>query len=135
MAVHNDQGPKSTSFAKSTILSHRHYSKVCFICLIAYFILHAAIGLDHIYSPHPICPLNVTHAAWTRDISLIVSGFFVASVGLQINRMCLSTFREENDIGTFSAYFASLCVNLIASCSHTSTLFFNWGGTCEDAFG
>eukprot|EP01031_Cornospumella_fuschlensis_P026290 gene26290-31757_t len=75
------------------------------------------------------------HAPWTRDVSLVVSGFFVASLGLQINRMCLSTFREENDIGTFSSYFASLCVNIIATCSHTSTLFFDWGGTCEDAFG
>lgn len=131
--THSEAGPRTSS--KSTILSHRHYTKVCFIGLIVYFVLHISIGLDNWFSPQPICPQKVTHAPWTRDVSLVISGFFVASIGLQINRMCLSTFREENDIGTYSSYFASLCVNLISACSHTCTLLFDWGGICEDAFG
>eukprot|EP01033_Poteriospumella_lacustris_P016855 gene16855-12065_t len=54
---------------------------------------------------------------------------------VQINRVCLSTFREENDLGTLSSYYASIIVHLISTTAHVGSLFFEWGGTCRDAFG
>jgi len=77
----------------------------------------------------------IQYSNWTRDINMLVSGTFICTILTQINRLVVSTFREENDIGTEASFYASICVSCIAGVSCMSTLCFDWGGVCRDAFG
>jgi len=128
-------GNKVLPFQRSTILSHRNYKRVCLLSFIVYLVLHLLLGLHHFFSVMPICSLERARAPWTRDFNIATAGAFIIAICFQLNRIFLSTFREENDIGTLSSYYASLSVNLIAAISHCSVLFYDWGGTCSDAFG
>jgi hypothetical protein len=128
-------GNRIMPFQRSTILSHRHYKRVCILSILVYLVLHTLLGVNHWYSSSPICELNRTRAAWTRDFNIATAAAFIIAICFQLNRIFLSTFREENDIGTLSSYYASLCVNTIAAIAHCSVLFYDWGGTCVDAFG
>jgi hypothetical protein len=125
----------NTSERKSTVLSQRHYQSVCTGALILYFLLNGLLGYNHFYSEDKVCSLVRTRATWTREFNIAVAGGFFVAIAFQLNRIFLSTFREENDIGTLSTYYASLCVNIISTASHFSVLLFDWGGTCIDAFG
>lgn len=118
-----------------TILSQRHYRTVCGISILLYSVSHIGIGLNKLLTTNPICPLDVTPSSWAIHINLLICGAILAGIFLQINRICLSTFREEGDIGTLSTYFASLCVNTIAATSLLSSTLWGWGGICIDAFG
>ncbi len=119
----------------SPILSHRYYKTVCLVALSIYFFMFFGIQYDRLYSQNPICPYPTPRASWTRDFNIITSGGMIYAVWLQINRITLSSFREENDIGTTSAYYASLSVNVMALMSHFFTVAWEWGGNCQDPFG
>jgi hypothetical protein len=81
-----------------------------------------------------ICSFETQRPSWTRDVHLITIGGYLVAICLQLNRISLTTFREENGIGTKSAYFSSLIVLLISSIANLS-IFFDVGGTCLDYFG
>lgn len=120
---------------RETILSHRHYKAVCISTIIVFITLHLLLGLNQYFAEHPLCPYEAPGSPWIRDINIFTAGGLIFSMLLQMNRIQLSTFREHNDIGTMSSYFASLCVNFIAGISHISIIFWDWGGNCKDAYG
>jgi hypothetical protein len=120
---------------KSTVLSQRHYKTVCATAVIIFFCLNALLGYNHYYGSDKVCSIHRHRAPWTRDFNVAVAGGFFISILFQLNRIFLSTFREENDIGTLSSYYASLCVNIISATSHFAVLLLDWCGTCVDAFG
>lgn len=126
---------KPTTPRGGTILSQRHYKTVCACGLSIYLISLITVGLNHWLNIYPVCTESYISAAWTRDFNIATCGGFAVAVALQMNRIFLSTFREENDVGTLSSYYASLVVNMIAAVSHISTLLFRWGGICRDPFG
>lgn len=131
--THNHNTPKAVK--ATTILSQRNYKRVCIGGILIFFLLYGLLGYNKWISSSPICKEDYARAQWTRDFSIAICGAFLVAVCLQLNRISLSIFREENDIGTLSSYYASLSVNVIAATSHFCTLLFNWGGTCRDAFG
>ncbi len=118
-----------------TILSHRHYKAVCTFSIMIFIVLHLMVGLNRYLAESPLCPYDPPGSPWIRDINIFTAGGLVFAMFLQMNRIQLSTFREHNDIGTMSSYFASLCVNFISGISHISIVFWDWGGNCKDAYG
>lgn len=119
----------------STIFSHRQYLPICICAFLLYMVMHLLLGLDHLFSAHPICPLGIPRARWTRDVNIFTSGGLAMAIILQINRIYLSIFREENSLGTLSSFYSSTCVNLIACISHFSIVWGDWGGQCQDVWG
>lgn len=120
-----------------TLLSHRYFWRVCEGSVLVCVCLHVLLfGGNQAFSAQPVCALPMQHAPWTRDVSLMLCGTMIAALCLQVSRICLSTFgsRQENDIGTLSAHYAALCVNLIGTMSLVSTVAAGWGGTCVDVF-
>lgn len=123
------------STKSSTILSHRHYYQICFISLIFYLVVFVLLGVNAYLSSHPVCPYSLTRAQWTRDVNIFTVGGFFITISMQINRVFISTFREDNDIGTLSSYYASIVANVMSGMSHLFTLLFDYGGSCIDVFG
>jgi hypothetical protein len=132
---HRNHNKFGATLRRETILSHRHYKAVCTFAIVIFIMLHLSLGLDHYLAEHPLCPFEAPGSPWIRDINIFTAGGLVFAMFLQMNRIQLSTFREHNDIGTMSSYFASLCVNFIAGISHISIVFWDWGGNCKDAYG
>ena len=81
------------------------------------------------------CNANDNYEDWTVDIHIgVVSSLCILSCVL-ISRLSLTSLRDQDDLGTFANYLASLTVNVISTVSTLSTLVLRWGGTCEDVFG
>eukprot|EP01033_Poteriospumella_lacustris_P007235 gene7235-5208_t len=116
-------------------LSRRNYKSVLLVSTLVYTISYAALGYNYYYSSNPLCPLELSHASWVRDMNLSAAGSLLVTIGLQLNRVFLSTFRDDGDVGTLSSYYASILVNGISSSAHFGAVLFNWGGTCTDPFG
>lgn len=130
-----DRYDVQTAKKKSTVLSQRHYKTVCIVAVAIFFILNALLGYNHYYATNKVCSIHRIRASWTRDFNIAVAGGFSTSILFQINRIYMSIFRDESDIGTLSSYYASLCVNIISATSHFAVLLLDWCGTCVDAFG
>lgn len=116
-------------------LSRRNYKSVLLVSTLVYVVSYAAVGYNYYYSASPLCPLELSHASWVRDMNLSAAGSLLVTIGLQLNRVFLSTFRDDGDVGTLSSYYASILVNGISSSAHFGAVLFNWGGTCTDPFG
>lgn len=141
--------------SKKDGLSSRQFKLVCFTACFLFSLGLISIEINRSFGPFqlpiyiygsdlPVVTLStgicdeekiIQYSNWTRDINLLVSGTFVCTILTQMNRLVVSTFREENDIGTEASFYASICVSCIAGVSCMSTLWFDWGGVCRDAFG
>lgn len=119
----------------NTSVSRRNYKSVLLISSLVYIASYAALGYNYYYSSSPLCPVKLQHASWVRDMNLSAAGSLLVTIGLQLNRVFLSTFRDDGDVGTLSSYYASIVVNSISSSAHFGEVLFNWGGTCTDPFG
>lgn len=126
---------KPTKQIITTLVSHRNYKQWCIFALVVYLIWFGVIEVTRQTVPSYACNHPFQYSPWTRECNIATAGALCAATILQINRVSLSTFREENDLGTLSSYYASIIVNLISTTAHVGTLFFEWGGTCRDAFG
>lgn len=82
-----------------------------------------------------MCNANDTYDKWADDIHLVVVSSLCVLACVHLSRLCLTSFRDQDDLGTFANYLSSLTVNTISAASTASTLFYRWGGTCEDVFG
>ena len=132
--VRSPHGCKSRVTTNS-VLSQRHYKKVCFIGAIAFLASFLAIGVLHLSFKDGICNNEIHISQWAREFNIASAGALVVAILLQVNRINLSTFREDSDIGTLSTYYASIVVNTISATSHLGAILFQWGGICRDAFG
>jgi len=81
------------------------------------------------------CNADDSYEKWAEDVNLIVVSSLCVLACVHASRLCLTSFRDQDDLGTFANYLSSLTVNLISAVSIGSTLLYRWGGTCEDVFG
>ena len=116
-----------------SLQTNRNYLRGCIAAFVGYIILMVGLVFNN-FSNSPICSFEVERSRWTRDVHLITIGGYIIAICLQLNRISLTTFREENGIGTKSAYYSSLIVLLISAISNIS-MFFDVGGVCVDYFG
>lgn len=131
----SDSSLKPTKKIIATLVSHRNYKRWCIFALVLYLVWFGAIEVARQTVPDYACNHEFQYSPWTRECNIATAGALCAATMVQINRVCLSTFREENDLGTLSSYYASIIVHLISTTAHVSSLFFGWGGICRDAFG
>lgn len=118
-----------------TNLSQRNYKKICVLSFIVFAIAYISLGINRQFSTAPLCPYELELKSWVRDWNVAAAGGMLVAIAVQMNRILLSTFREDNDIGTLSSYYASFVVNVMCAITHLGALFFGWGGMCRDPFG
>lgn len=82
-----------------------------------------------------MCNADDSYDKWADDIHLVVVSSLCVLACVHLSRLCLTSFRDQDDLGTFANYLSSLTVNTISAASTASTLLYRWGGTCEDVFG
>ena len=120
---------------RATIFSHRYYQTICILCVTVFLCIHGALKLNHSFSLLPLCDAPHENAQWMKNLNIFSAGGMVFTFFSHLNRMCLSTFRENGDIGTKGSYVASVCISGMATVASVSLLDDNWGGYCIDAFG
>ena len=108
---------------------------VCLIALAVFVILQAVIGYQWQYGITPMCNVRNERAPWTETVNLAVSAVFFFAVINLIVRISVSSFQTKINFNTNLNFNASLVISLMAGIGTWLTYFYDWGGTCEDAFG
>ena len=156
-----DRNSGSSSLSRSRLYA----SRLCIAAILSFASLHCLIGYLYLYtgsawdtiqpdsndrsdsstcnsdgqcsqsSLFRMCNADDSYDKWADDIHLVVVSSLCVLACVHLSRLCLTSFRDQDDLGTFANYLSSLTVNTISAASTASTLLYRWGGTCEDVFG
>lgn len=118
---------RADSLKKGSLLCD-HWKKACGVAWAVFVPYEIAIGLDRLYSKHPLCPYNASSFNdWFRPITCGVVGGFVLLWLLMIDK--LRQIRCE-----YKRVPLLVAFNIVTIATITSILsvVFAWGGVCID---
>lgn len=74
-------------------------------------------------------------SSWVDQVSVFVIGGYALSSIIQVNRLLISSFGDNDSLGTQRAYSLSMCLTLISTFSTVADQFLFPKVFCSDAFG